>query len=745
MTAPMEGGATQIAPWASTLSTVTRRLRFVIAIALLVATVSGFIAGERLVHDPDVLVYFDKSSPSREAFDALEDRFGRSQEVATLLVAPAGRTVLEPEAVAVMAQLVVESGARAEVTAVRSPLDRIGVSAEAILAAPSGELADIARQIAAAGPADGGSPLVSDDGTVAAVAAIIPAIGDNALVEELAGAHAAIRDDAQAGTAFELIQTGRLVIDAAFLRESRDDLDQFAGLQLGLLLALLFAAFGSLSLTVVVGGLAMASLGLTVGTLSTLQWPVNGISSATPAVLMGLTVASAVHVAGAWQAAIRCGEDKRRAVEVALTTCGKPVALSLGTTMLSFLVLNIAEAPPFRDLGNLVAIGLVGVFGLTFFVLPALLHMAPRSRASHRAPVERMLGSMAAGLAARRRIPVFATIVAAGAALVSIATITVDDTFSHYFDERYEIRRATDLFEQTLSGTTIIDVVVDSGRAGGALSDGVLGATDEAVAWLELRPEVARADSIAALWRELPNDVRAAGLAVLPAAAETAARAGRPLMLDGNAQAARISVVMRGVSSQDTLAFAADTEAALSTMFGLPVAVTGLPVLSAELSVGSAEAMVVGIAVALTAISLIIVVALRSVWVGAVSIIPNLLPVMLAFGQWGVFVGEISFAATVVAALTYGIVVDDTVHILTRFKSLRERGVEVTDAVRETYSTVGVAVVVTTLALALSFLPFAMSGFLVNRHFGALTALTLIAALVVDLLLLPALLSRRQR
>ncbi|MEM1417217.1 MAG: MMPL family transporter, partial [Myxococcota bacterium] len=90
----------------------------------------------------------------------------------------------------------------------------------------------------------------------------------------------------------------------------------------------------------------------------------------------------------------------------------------------------------------------------------------------------------------------------------------------------------------------------------------------------------------------------------------------------------------------------------------------------------------------------------------------------LAFGLWGALAGEISFAATVVAALTYGIVVDDTVHVLARFRRLRKAGVDAIEAVRDTYATVGLAIVVTSLALAISFLPFALSGFLVNRHFG---------------------------
>ena len=131
-------------------------------------------------------------------------------------------------------------------------------------------------------------------------------------------------------------------------------------------------------------------------------------------------------------------------------------------------------------------------------------------------------------------------------------------------------------------------------------------------------------------------------------------------------------------------------------------------------------------------------VTLRSVRLGLVSLVPNLLPILLAFGAWGFAVREVSFAATVVGALTYGIVVDDTVHILAGLERARDTRPP-REALEATYRRVGVAVVVTTLAL--SFMPFAVSGFLVNRHFGILTALTLAAALLADLVVLPALMA----
>jgi len=173
--------------------------------------------------------------------------------------------------------------------------------------------------------------------------------------------------------------------------------------------------------------------------------------------------------------------------------------------------------------------------------------------------------------------------------------------------------------------------------------------------------------------------------------------------------------------------------------------VTGLPILSARLSVASARAMVIGMAIALATISLVLIMTLRDARIGLISLVPNLLPIAIAFGIWGFLVAEVSFAATVVAVLTYGIVVDDTVHLLAKYRRYRIELPDFESAVRAAYAAVGIPVVVTSMALAASFMPFALSGFLVNRHFGALTAITLAAAMVADLLLLPAFLKLAER
>jgi predicted RND superfamily exporter protein len=155
------------------------------------------------------------------------------------------------------------------------------------------------------------------------------------------------------------------------------------------------------------------------------------------------------------------------------------------------------------------------------------------------------------------------------------------------------------------------------------------------------------------------------------------------------------------------------------------------------------KSMLVGTTAALVLISLILIVALRSLKLGLISMVPNLVPAALAFGLWGIVVGQIGLAISVVSAMSLGIIVDDTVHFLTKYeRARREQGMDAQDAVRYAFSTVGMALWVTSLVLVAGFLVLSQSAFQVNSGMGLLTAIVIMFALIADFLFLPPLLIR---
>ena len=164
-------------------------------------------------------------------------------------------------------------------------------------------------------------------------------------------------------------------------------------------------------------------------------------------------------------------------------------------------------------------------------------------------------------------------------------------------------------------------------------------------------------------------------------------------------------------------------------------------VIFTHLAMRNIDSMLVGSIVALIIISIILIFALRSLKLGLISLIPNLAPIGVAFGIWAIFVSEIGIALSVVGGMSLGIVVDDTVHFLSKYlRAKREKNASSIEAVRYAFSYVGNALLVTTVVLTLGFLVLAMSAFKLNSGMGLLTAITIILALIVDFLFLPPLL-----
>jgi len=115
----------------------------------------------------------------------------------------------------------------------------------------------------------------------------------------------------------------------------------------------------------------------------------------------------------------------------------------------------------------------------------------------------------------------------------------------------------------------------------------------------------------------------------------------------------------------------------------------------------------------------------------------------MGFGLWGLISGQVGLGLSVVMGMTLGIVVDDTVHFLSKYlRARREQGLDSQGAVRYAFHTVGIALVVTSLVLIAGFMVLAQSAFKLNADMGTLTALTIGFALLADFIFLPPLLMK---
>ena len=207
--------------------------------------------------------------------------------------------------------------------------------------------------------------------------------------------------------------------------------------------------------------------------------------------------------------------------------------------------------------------------------------------------------------------------------------------------------------------------------------------------------------------------------------------------------ATRLTVTLTDISSAEARAFYRKTADWLTanTPESMWTDPTGGSVLFSYISQRNVESMLRGNIIAVIAIAFIMMLALRSVGFGLLSLIPNAVPILVAFGIWALMVGQVGMPAATVSATSLGIIVDDTVHFMIKYlRAIRDKDMDRPDAIRYAFETVGLPIVATTVILAAGFGLLTASSFKLNDEMGMLTAIAIIVALFVDFLLLPTIL-----
>lgn len=167
----------------------------------------------------------------------------------------------------------------------------------------------------------------------------------------------------------------------------------------------------------------------------------------------------------------------------------------------------------------------------------------------------------------------------------------------------------------------------------------------------------------------------------------------------------------------------------------------GMVMMFSHLTLTNTFSMLFGTSVAIVLIGAVLMLALRSFKLGFLSLIPNLAPIAAGFGLWAIFNGSVGIALSIVGSMTLGIVVDDTVHFMSKYlRARRERGLNSEEAVRYAINVVGRALLVTSVVLIAGFLVLAFSNFQLNSYMGVMVALVIALALVAVFFFLPPLL-----
>ena len=745
---------------------VSRRWRVILATAFLVAAASSGIL--RLGFSGDYRIFFDEDNPQLMALEALEDTYGKSENIVFLIV-PDNGDATSQTALSAAAWLTDQGWQTPYSRRVDSLTNFQYTTADGDdlyvrdLVNPeelgNPEARARIRAIALADPRVEGSILATGgDVSVVNVTVEMPQGDQLAVVAEVAGF--ARRIAAQAEEQFSGIDVrvvGTVMINQTFLEASVNSQMIFLPTSLALMALILWVLTRSMVGVAATGLVIVFSIPAAFGMGGWIGLPFSPPISPAPTIVLMIVVANCVHLMVTLQQRMRAGDTRRDAIIESVRLNLYPVFLASLTTALGFLSLNFSEVPPYRDLGNFVVLGITASFLLSVFFLPAMLSLLPVRAGSDRHTAGPLMNFMANFAIRRRRALLWGWVVLVLAMIVAIPRNELNDVLVHFFDESVEFRRDTDFMDERLSGNTVLDYSLEAAGADGATNPAFLADVSDFAEWFREQPPVRHVSVITDTFRQLNQSMHGDDPAYyrIPESQELAAQylllyeLSLPQGLDLNNQvdtarsATRMTVSCATLYSQDLLDLNAQAEAWLRENAPNIASVnsSGPSALFAYIGQRNIRAMLIGTIVVLIAISGILLAALRSLRLGLVSLVPNLLPAVMGFGIWGLTVAQVGLSLSVVVAMTIGIVVDDTVHFLIKYRrARREYGRDPEGAVHYAFETAGRALFTTTTVLVAGFLIFAFSPFIPTAQVGILTSIVIAFALVADLSLLPALL-----
>jgi|GEM_PF-1037356 len=489
--------------------------------------------------------------------------------------------------------------------------------------------------------------------------------------------------------------------------------------------------------------------------------PMNLVLAVMPAILAVVTIAQAMHLLSRFQSLSAPGEPSReRRIEwwaSAMRATWKPCWLCALTTAAGFASLGASEIPPVRDLGVFTAVGVLLSLGLCFTLFPAWLATSSavlpqalhgrRRRVYWTAERARAFGE---GLRRRSAAVLLCGALVFATALVGVGKLQLESHILTFFPPDHRTPQNYRTVEAHLTALTPFELIL-SGDRGTMLAPETMRAYRDALeSALREEPILRQAvsvlleptgetdlefvippEDIAEVFRdeEIPESLRAL------------------VQAEGDRLTLRTTLLATTESSNACHALAERLRPRFRA--ALPETVetvlTGGATLLIEGQVLLLDTQIRSFALALAVITLVILIAFRSPTLVAISLLPNLLPVVLTLGLMGFAGIPLNTATVTVAGIALGLIVDDTIHFLHHYHARRGGGRDPVEAVAETLFEVGRPAFITTAAVALGFGVFALAPFRPTLFFGLLIAAAATVAMVCDFVLLPAALQLRSR
>lgn len=496
-------------------------------------------------------------------------------------------------------------------------------------------------------------------------------------------------------------------------------------------------------------------LGATRGLLGLTGITLNNVTSIVIPLVMALSLCDTVHIfAHMDKRLLERFPDKAEALARVLKRVVLPCLLTTLTTGIGFLSLTFSHIVPIKEFGWIASGGMAFEFFFSFLLLPALiLFFSPEKiypdRRSGQGGISPFIQKLSRGVLRHHRSIVVASAILVVICLWLATLIRVETNLIEFFKTNSPVRTALAFVEKRLSGVGTLDVSLKADEFDAFKAPQNLKLVEKIQQFIDSLEHVDKTLSFVDFLKDMnasfhEEDIR---YYKIPASRELVSQ--YMLVYDDDDiedfinidyDHARISVRISEHSSREQKRMIDRIKNYIETIDhpGMQIRVTGRAVIDTNVMAAMVNGQVISLSIAAVVISLIMFLVFRSFKIACLSMIPNFFPIVLNFGIMGAIGIPLNTGTALIAAVSLGIAVDDTIHFLSEYQRQRAFGLQRAQALERATMVKGQAILISSAILVIGFGIMVLSRFVPIIHFGLLSAIIMVTALVGDLVVLPA-------
>ncbi len=552
-----------------------------------------------------------------------------------------------------------------------------------------------------------------------------------------------------------------VILEKASQQDMLDDLTKLMPIVILLCVAVICYCFKSLAIGACILTHVAFTIICTVGALGFFGLSFNNISVIAPLVVVIISVANSVHIISIYKQGLHKSKKDVNAMIYSMQSNLRPVSLAAITTAIGFTSLSMSSSPAIQDFGRIVSVGIGFAYVLTIFMLPFMLvRISNFSSVSEDSGVNFLQPQLRNVIKFGSNNDKLIFSVCTALAVVTFILLPLNQTDFNRLDfiaSDSDIREYYDVVEESMNRGLGLSYAIETSIEDKAIDPLFLERANEFTNWLSGQEEIESVISIVEVIKTInriinDNDEQKYSIPVeiqtnanYLNAYKTVEDNFLPLdrFIDDDYSAITVTVNAKEMTNQQMINLDQRITKEFTENFPSASLIHGSGVLLfARMDELVTIELLQGYSISLLLITICLTLGFKSIYYGLLSVIPNLLPATIVFGFWALFVGQLDPFVMMLFSISIGLVVDDTVHILSHYLENRRDGIAKVSAIENSIITAGPALTITTMVLALGTTVLIFANTLYFQQSAKLLVPIVVLALVLDLLYLPSILRR---